>query len=99
MFGLYIYRQYEIERPKTVEQQRAADIRRGEHAAEISQPVLALSGVVRSLFRAAFVRPSRPVTPPPVLVRCPDTVTRELLETELASAGSSAGWKGSGGDF
>jgi len=99
MFGLYIYRQYEIERPKTAEQQRTADIRSGEHAAEISRSVLALTGLVRSLFRAAFVRPSRPVTPPPVLVRCPDTVTRELLETELASAGSSAFWKGCGDDF
>jgi len=97
MFGLEIYRQYEIERPKTTAQRRAEDIRRGELAAEISQHVRALTGFVRSLSRAAF-RQSGAATPPLALVRCPDTVTRELLEMELASVASSAGWQASSDD-
>jgi hypothetical protein len=96
MFGLYMYRQYEIERPKTAAEQRAADIRRGETAAEISQLARAVTSVVRSLWMAAFARPSGSVTPPPAVVRCPDTVTRELLAPELTSVGSSAGWNTSG---
>jgi hypothetical protein len=96
MLGLYIYRQYEIERPKTAAEQRAADIRRGETAAAISQLGRALTSLIRSVRTAAFARKSGSVTPPPALVRCPDTVTRELLETELASVGSAAGWEASG---
>jgi hypothetical protein len=96
MLGLYIYRQYEIERPKTTAQQRAEDIRRGESAAEISQHVRALTGLVRSLFRAALARQPRAAAPQPALVKCPDTVTRELLEQELASVGAPAGWDASG---
>jgi hypothetical protein len=96
MLGLYIYRQYEIERPKTTAQQRAEDIRRGESAAEMSQYVHALTGLVRALFKAAFTRQPRVATPPPALVKCPDTVTRELLEAELTSVGAPAGWDGSG---
>lgn len=98
MFGLYMYRQYEIERPKTTAQQRAADIRRGESAAETSQLLRALTGLLRSLFRAAFASRPRRAAPPPALVRCPDTVTHEMLAAELASAGSSAGRHSSGDD-
>lgn len=96
MLGLYIYRQYEIERPKTAAELRAADIRRGETAAEISEHARALTSLVRSICAAVFTRRSGSVTPPPAAVRCPDTVTSELLETELASVGSGAGWGTSG---
>jgi hypothetical protein len=94
MFGLYIYRLYEAERPKTAAEQRAADIRRGETAAAISSQLRAITGLVRSLRAAAAARRSVRVTPPPALSRCPDTATREVLVTSAAAAGSSADWHG-----
>jgi hypothetical protein len=95
MFGLYIYRLYEAERPKTAAQERAAGIRRGETAAAVSSQLRTITGLVRSLRAVAAARRSVRVTPPPALSRCPDAATREVLVTASATAGSSADWHGS----
>lgn len=94
MFGLYIYRLYEAERPKTAAEQRAADMRSGETAAAISHQLRTIRDVVRSLARTAGARRLVNVTPPPALSRCPDTAVRDVVVTASASAGCSAGWHG-----
>ncbi|HEY2507507.1 MAG TPA: hypothetical protein VGI58_13415 [Streptosporangiaceae bacterium] len=85
MFGLYTYQLYEIERPKTVAEARAADVRRGEFAATLSS-LRAIFGRTRSL--ASDRRPELVAVAP---AHCPDSVPVELV-TACASASCSSDW-------
>jgi hypothetical protein len=88
MFGQYIYQLYDVERPKTVAEQRAADVRRGEIAAALSQQLRAITDLVRALSPTAIVRRAEPGTPPAALVCCPDAA-RDVLATASVSGGSA----------
>jgi hypothetical protein len=95
MFGPYIHPQYEAERTKTTAQQRASDIRRGEFAATISQQVRAITGLVRSLSSAVSAGRSGFATPPPAVVRCPDTIPGDVVEAASVSLAGTASWSDS----
>jgi hypothetical protein len=60
------YQLYEVERPKSIAEQRAAEVRRGELSAAISRPVRA----ARARLRAVTAAPRRTLRSARPAIRC-----------------------------